>query len=210
MISDTLPFAPDLDGCVMPTTISRDHVNLLHGTPRILVVRIVAPRCQLLCCVFHGLDEDHGADAGGAYWDEAFCVFQKCRRPKERVVAFVDGNCRISCRDGDDDDDDIIGPSLDPLHKQNFVSIAFTRFCRRANLAVSSTFPENVKGGLPTGSFHVKSGLTLRCDYTLVDACTLVAQQSLFVWHAFLMNNKKPDHLPICTVATFKIKNVTY
>ena len=81
MISDTLPFAPDVDGCVMPTPISRDHVNLLHGTPRILIARVVAPRCQLLCCVFHGLDEDHGSDAVCAYWDDAFNIFRNVGGP---------------------------------------------------------------------------------------------------------------------------------
>ena len=167
-------------------------------------MRIVAPRCQLLCCVFHGLDEDPGADAVDAYWVEAYSVFCKCRRPSERVVVFVDGNCRISLRDCDDDE--IIGPLLDPPHRHNFVSEAFTCFCRKANLAVVSTFPDYVKDDLPTGTFHVRSGLLLRCDYLLVDSSAVVARKSLRVLHDFQMNNKKLDHLPICTVAIFKVK----
>lgn len=54
------------------------------------------------------------------------------------------------------------------------------------------------------GSFILPNGLTLACDYVLLNGGASVAKGSCSVWADFNMLNRKHDHLPVCVDVVFQ------
>ena len=75
--------------------VIEDNVNIRIAEARCLFVRIAAPLSKALAVVLHGLDASFGQGMVDAYWQRMFELVMQHRRPHERIVKCVDGNCRI-------------------------------------------------------------------------------------------------------------------
>ena len=53
-VSATFPVSSPVANSLLPATVSRDDLNLIHAGHRIIVVRIATPRFSALCVSIHG------------------------------------------------------------------------------------------------------------------------------------------------------------
>ena len=135
--------------------------------PRMLIVRVAAPRIQMLCLSLHGPHSDCMLDHC-AVWTRAGNLFIKLLKLGDVIAVFIDSNCRISFRHGDSDQ--IVGPLLDPPWRHNSVSDAFIKFCRRANHSIPNTFYTATGSDVGAGSLRTSTGFASRYDHVLLDA----------------------------------------
>ena len=84
------------------------------------------------------------------------------------------------------------------------MSDAVEEFCRKCKLAVTNTFSCHQSERGLAGAFILPNGLTLACDYVLLNGGVSVAKGSCCVWADFNMLYLKHDHLPVCVVAAFQ------
>ena len=83
---------------------------------------------KLLFCVIHGPDFAYSKECVNGFWDDAFFDFAACFVPGDSVTVFVDGDCRITDRDGPEDI--YVGNVLDPSHRHTYVTDVVVQFCR--------------------------------------------------------------------------------
>ena len=205
-MSASLSFADPILGCRLPTGVSEHDVIILYAVPRLLVIRIVAPRFQALVCSIHGLDFDHGESDVSAFWLDSGTIIKRYKKKHERLLICIDGSCRICERNGVSDNS--VGDVRDLPHRQNYVSVAFVDFCRKMNVMVTGTQSDLLGDVSAVGSLYTSLGTFIRCDYILVDADPSLAFHctgSLWYCTAFDMDNIKIDHSPVRLAVTFVV-----
>ena len=84
----------------LATRVASEHVSLIIAEPRFLLVRIAALCIQMLAAVIHGLDESYVLETVVGFWKDTAARMGHHRRPNERCVTFVDGNCGLGKSDG--------------------------------------------------------------------------------------------------------------
>ena len=182
-----------VDGADDDLVITEDHVNIIFAESRLLLVRATAPALQFLCVIVHGLDASHGKVDVDASWKRTTRIVLEHKRPDERCISMVDGNCRIGSDLGMDG---LVGRRLDAHHRHNFVSECFLQFARDVGLQVLNTFDHLIDPTSDVGTLFTSNGLSLSCDYILADRGTHVAPASVYTWTNFHMGIIKNDHRP--------------
>ena len=70
-------------------------------------------------------------------------------------------------------------------------------FARALDLPILNTFSDMIDPDRDLGTLFTSNGLSLRCDYLLVDTNVVAVPRSIHTWESFRMWNKKNDHRPV-------------
>ena len=115
----------------------------------------------------------------GKIWVDVGIRLHAIKKPGDRVIVFVDANCRIPDLGMASA---VMGSVLEPAWRSNFVSDAFVAFATEHSLHIANTYADNLARQSPIGTLYTSKGSLLACDYVLQDFATVVQPGSMLAW----------------------------